>query len=79
MRCSTMNLPFDAVPEGPWWMEVTMYSGHLMDELMLMVARAESHAQELKPPVEVEAEPAGYYVPRYIYDGNSHQVHAGVA
>jgi hypothetical protein len=56
-----------------------MYSGHLMDELMLMVARAESHAQELKPPVEVEAEPAGYYVPRYIYDGNSHQVHAGVA
>jgi hypothetical protein len=74
-----MNLPFDAVPEGPWWMEVTMYSGHLMDELMQMVTRAESHAQQLKVATEAEPDPGTYFVPRFAYERTNQPVHAGVA
>ncbi len=55
-----------------------MYSGHLMDELMDMVARAESHAQEMKT-AEVRPEPAGYYVPRFVYESSTQQVLVGVA
>jgi len=56
-----------------------MYSGHLMDDIMAMVARAESHAQEMKAAAEVKPDPVGFYVPRYVYDGNSQQVLMGVA
>jgi hypothetical protein len=56
-----------------------MYSGHLMEELTQMVARAESHAREIKAAAEVQPDPVGFYVPRLVYDGNSQQVLAGVA
>ena len=56
-----------------------MYSGHLMDELMQMVARAEGHAQEMKAAAEVQPDPVGFYVPRLVYEGTNQQVLAGVA
>ena len=56
-----------------------MYSGHLMDELMQMVARAESHAQALKAAAEVEPEPPGFQASRFIYEGTTQQVLVGVA
>ena len=56
-----------------------MYSGHLMDELMQMVARAESQAQQMKAAPEVEPDPGTYFVPRFAYERTNQQVHAGAA
>jgi hypothetical protein len=56
-----------------------MYSGHLMDELMQMVTRAESHAQQLKAATEAEPDPGTYFVPRFAYERTNQPVHAGVA
>ncbi len=56
-----------------------MYSGHLMDELTQMVARAEEHAHELEPAPKAAPEPYVSFVSRYIYDGATEQVYAGVA
>ena len=56
-----------------------MYSGHLMDELMQMVARAEQHAQEMKASAEVRPDPVGFYIPRMVYENPNQQALAGVA
>jgi hypothetical protein len=55
-----------------------MYSGHLMDELMHMVAQAEAHAKELRAE---QAEPETYiqFASRFIYDGVTQPALAGAA
>lgn len=55
-----------------------MYSGHMIDELMDMVARAERHAAELRAP-EPQAETLEFYPSRYLYDTANQQVLVGVA
>ena len=56
-----------------------MYSGHLMDELTQMVARAEEHAQQMKAEEEVRPDPVGYYVSRFVYENTDQRVLVGVA
>ena len=73
------NLPFDAVPEGFVDVEVNMYSGHLMDELTEMVARAERHATELMATPETQPETVAFYAPRYLYGSSNQQALVGVA
>lgn len=54
-----------------------MYSGHLMDELMNMVARAERHAEEMRVAPAPEA--IEYFAPRYLYEATNQHALVGVA
>ncbi len=58
--------------------EEVMYSGHMMDELMDMVARAERHAEELRVAPEV-VDAVEFYAPRYLYDSANQRALVGVA
>jgi hypothetical protein len=64
--------------EGLVEVEVAMYSGHMIDELMDMVARAERHAEEIKVAPEPQVE-MSYYAPRYLYETVNQHAMAGVA
>ena len=54
-----------------------MYSGHVIDELMEMVARAEDRARGEMTLGEAEA--MEYYAPHFLYEGVGQQAVAGVA
>lgn len=56
-----------------------MYSGHLMDELMDMVARAERHAEQIKVAPEPQVETMIYFAPPYLYDTANQHALVGVA
>jgi hypothetical protein len=56
-----------------------MYSGHLMDELMDMVARAEQHAQSTRVAPESKLDEMDYFAARYAYEATNQHALMGVA
>jgi hypothetical protein len=57
-----------------------MYSGSLIQDLVEMVARAESHAQQqFNVAAEAEPEPMVMFMPRYGYERSNQQAYVGVA
>ena len=55
-----------------------MYSGHMLDGLMQLVARAEENARELKASAEEEQADA-FYAQAFLYEAANQQALAGVA
>lgn len=55
-----------------------MYSGHMMQELMEMVARAEQHARDMKVEQADELAEA-LYAPALVFERSNHQAFVGVA
>lgn len=55
-----------------------MYSGHMLQELMEMVARAEDHAREIKTS-EVDELATALYAPALVYERSNQQAFLGVA
>lgn len=53
-----------------------MYSGHMLEELVRMVARAEEHARDTRID-EPEVRTIAMYVPAYTYEMQNQQVFMG--
>jgi hypothetical protein len=53
-----------------------MYSGHLLEQLVEMVARAEEHAREMKT---ADAEAVRVYAQAFGYETGNQRALAGVA
>jgi len=55
-----------------------MYSGHMMQELMEMVARAEQNAREMKA-AEADEMAQALYAPALVYERSNQQAFVGAA
>lgn len=55
-----------------------MYSGHMLQELMEMVARAEQHAREMRAEQADELAMA-LYAPALLHESSNRQAYVGAA
>lgn len=55
-----------------------MYSGHMLDELVQMVARAEEHARDTSV-AEPEVQAPAIYVSPFLYESRNQHAFVGVA